>query len=491
MSARWPFRAILAGVMLALIWSAAAARDTSEIRVLLGEQDTVQTVSGELDWYGDGNRLGSTNAEITVGRSGDTVVVRIGGAQKYARLLVAEPRSGYLGYNGRQYRGRFELFPGKAGGTVVLNVLPLEDYLLGVVPREMPASWHPEALMAQAVAARTYAISRMAAHTGASYDVIATESDQVYRGAGGEDERTSRAVRATANQIITYQGYPIIAYFSSDAGGYTKDGGHPYLKPVASPNDASPYREWRFELSSAELTELARAKGLAAGGIESVSAEYAAVSGHLDKLIINGTGGSCSFSGGELRKYIGLDVMRSTRVVIEPLAGGRVEAAPVKTTPAIRPAPTATGYETVTLEGYHRPYVATADGVFDRKLRQLYAYNGWDLAQCNRLVHVVVRALAGLGTALPAAAAPETALIRADNGFSGIRAIGSGYGHGRGLSQWGARQLAEEGLDYRAILTHFYTGVELVQWNGSLAQQSAKTSGEFYQPFTLGGSSGR
>ncbi|MBN2081247.1 SpoIID/LytB domain-containing protein [bacterium] len=490
MSARRALCVFLASLALALLWSAAPARDTAEIRVLLGEQETVQAVSGELDWYGDGNRLGSSSGEVTVGRSGDTVVVRIGGAQKFARLLIAIPRQGHLGYGGQEYRGRFELFGGKAGGTVVLNVLPLEDYLLGVVPREMPASWHAQALKAQAVAARTYAISRMAAHTDATYDVIATESDQVYRGVGGEDERTSQAVRETAGQIITYEGYPIIAYFSSDAGGYTKDGGYPYLQPVPSPNDDSPYHEWSFELSSAELAELGRAKGLPAGVIEAVSAEYDGVSGHLDKLIISGTGGSCSFSGGELRKYIGLDVMRSTRVVIEPLTGGRIEAAPVKTTPAIRPEP-ATGFDTVTLEGYQRPYVASADGVFDRKMRQLYAYNGWDLTQCNRLVHVVVRALAELGAARPETAVPETALIRADNGFTGIRVTGSGYGHARGLSQWGARQLAEEGMDYQAILKHFYTGVELVQWNGSLAQQSAETSGEFYQPFTPGGAAER
>jgi len=488
-----PAIALCTAALLLAIPLRAAAQELPPIRVLLDEQATLQTVGGELSWSSDGQALGSTSGEVNVGRSGETVVVRIGGTQRYARRLVATPVRDYASFNGRRYRGRLEFFAGKAGGCVALNVLALEDYLPGVIPREMPAGWAAEALRAQAVAARTYAVARMAVNREASYDVVATEGDQVYRGLDGEDERTTQAVRDTAGQILTYDGYPIVAYFSSSSGGYTRDGGEPYLRPVPSPEPGAPYASWSFELSESELSELAGARGVSLGAITGVEARYNADSGHLDELIVQGTTGAVSFSGPELRRYVGRDVMRSTLAQVEPL-GQATAAAPLELTPndavdISAPAAAAVlAWETVALESYARPWV-TADGMpAALKMRGLYAYNGQNLMLCNHQVHAVSSEQLVEPAELPAAASAPLARREGFGGqISGLRVTGSGYGHGRGLSQWGAKQMAEDGADYQAILHHYYTGVELVKWNGSLARPGAELAGEFYQPFGYDG----
>lgn len=487
---------VLTASMLALPL-AAYAQELPPIRVLLDEQATLQPVGGELSWSADGQALGSTSGQVNVGRSGQTVVVRISGTQRYARRLSALPKRGYVSFNGHPYRGHLEFFAGKAGGCVVLNVLALEDYLPGVIPREMPAGWAAEALKAQAVAARTYAVARMAVNRESSYDVVATEGDQVYRGVDGEDERSSQAVAATAGQILTYDGYPIVAYFSSSSGGYTRDGGEPYLKPVPSPEPGAPYSNWSFELSATELDELAKAKGVSLGAISAVEARYAVDSGHLDELIITGTGGTVSFSGPELRRYVGRSVMRSTLARVEPL--GQATAATPSAQPAANDSVAIGGaaaaasleYETAAIQGYARPWVASDGRPGALKMRGLYAFNGRNLMLCNREVYAVSGEQL-VEQAPPAAAdtgaktAPAVRREAYSGQISGLSVTGSGYGHGRGLSQWGAKALAEQGGDYQAILHHYYSGVELVKWNGSLARPGAELQDTFYQPFDRG-----
>jgi len=477
-----------AGWLLLLLvgLTAAGAAEPPEIRVLLAEGEPSVAVAGELEWSDTANRLGATGGSVTVAASGQAVVVRIDGSQRYATRLTARAGGGYATHAGTAYRGRLEFFVGKAGGVVVLNVLPLEDYLPGTVPSEMPPSWPPEALRAQAVASRTYAVSRMAAQRDATFDVAATVADQVYRGVAGEDDRTTAAVRATAGQIMTYLGVPITAYFSSDAGGYTRAGQAPYLQPVPAETAESPYRDWSFELSAAELSELAAAAGVSIGTVSGCTAAYDQVSGHLTALTIAGSSGEAVFTGPQLRRYVGRDVMRSTLVRIEPLGSSSVQtaAAPASLTP-----PPASGAHrsaaTATLEAYTRPWVADGEQESAVKMRRMFAYDGDSLLQCNRTVYIVAGELGFDQPASSPAADVREAITAPAGSFSGILVRGSGYGHGVGMSQWGARQLAQDGLDYAAILLHFYTGVRLDQWDGLLAVMPESPEHGFYQPFEV------
>lgn len=193
------------------------------------------------------------------GRWGDAVTLRAAGA-------------GPLSLDGRPYHGGALLRRTDAGLTAV-NVLGLEEYLLGVVPHELgqrPAS-EIEAVKAQAVAARTYAVGHMGRREAQGFDFLATVSDQVYRGLEVRDSIAERAVRETRGQIVAWQGAPILAYYSSTCGGRTsaihevwRRGPLPYLRSVSDVDpatgnawcDFSNRFRWEETWRGAELTEI-------------------------------------------------------------------------------------------------------------------------------------------------------------------------------------------------------------------------------------------
>jgi stage II sporulation protein D len=139
-----------------------------------------------------------------------------------------------------RYRGKIEVFPNAQGRLTVVNTLDLETYLRGVVPREMGAWEYPslEALKAQAVAARTYAVANRGKRAADGFDMGDTVADQVYGGRDGEQALTDRAVQETEGLFATHDGKPILALFMADCGGHTTDvadvfgGEAPYLRAV-------------------------------------------------------------------------------------------------------------------------------------------------------------------------------------------------------------------------------------------------------------------
>ncbi|HZU59775.1 MAG TPA: SpoIID/LytB domain-containing protein, partial [Solirubrobacteraceae bacterium] len=150
------------------------------------------------------------------------------------------------------YRGTLEFRPSGASVQTV-NAVDLEDYLRGVVAAEMPASWSTQALEAQAVAARTYAITTSV--NGNGYTVYSDSRSQVYRGVSAETSSTDAAVAATRGQIVIYQGSPAVTYFFASSGGHTEDiqnvwlgsTPEPWLQGVSDPYDDSggnPYFRW-------------------------------------------------------------------------------------------------------------------------------------------------------------------------------------------------------------------------------------------------------
>ncbi len=146
-------------------------------------------------------------------------------------------RSNPVRLNGKAYRGRIEVFVNAKGSLTVVNVVPLEEYLLGVVPAELSLP-QLEAQKAQAIAARTYAVANIGGYGKQGFDMVPTVWSQVYKGVSIETAMGTRAVRETAGQIATYQGKPIMAYFTSTCGGRTEnsenifDHNEPYLRGV-------------------------------------------------------------------------------------------------------------------------------------------------------------------------------------------------------------------------------------------------------------------
>jgi stage II sporulation protein D len=188
--------------------------------------------------------------------------VRVIGKAKFASPATATPGDGFLRLDGLRYRGDLKLY-NKGGRIDVVNVVGLQDYLYSVVPREMPSSWPAEALKAQAVAARSYAVR--AHRGGAEYDIYDDTRDQVYGGldyGGGEAASSTAAVKATAGDVVEYSGSVASTYFSSSNGGRTAasvdtwGGSVPYLVSRADPADlnaSNPNRSWTLVLSARAL----------------------------------------------------------------------------------------------------------------------------------------------------------------------------------------------------------------------------------------------
>lgn len=166
----------------------------------------------------------------------------------------------------REVRGDVVVLPGRNGLTLV-NVIALEDYLTAMVGSEMPASFPLEALKAQAVAARTYALHKKLRAYGQVFHLGSSVLDQVYDGVSREDPRTRAAVEATRGEVLTFDLEPAETYFHASCGGRTETGQDalgrplPYLKAVTCGCGKLPTSHWRAELSPAEVRRLLGAPG--------------------------------------------------------------------------------------------------------------------------------------------------------------------------------------------------------------------------------------
>jgi stage II sporulation protein D len=253
----------------------------------------------------------------------------------------------------------------------VINILDVEAYLYGVVPKEMSPQWHPEALKAQAIAARTYALDQKEKNKDKDYDIIADTTFQVYGGAGAESGRSNQAVDETKGMVLLYDGQLALAYFHANSGGMTEDAKRvwstdiPYLKMVRDVYSMkAPNCSWTLSLSVDKIRKALSSKGLEIGSIERLVPVEVSPSGRVMKIKIFHGGKEVILNGNDFRSKIDPTLIKSTLFTI---------------------------------------------------------------------------------------------FKQGDE----IRLEGRGYGHGVGMSQWGANIMAGEGYSYDDILKHYYQGVEI------------------------------
>lgn len=273
--------------------------------------------------------------------------------------------------DGKAYRGAVRLLPAGNGFTVI-NRVTTEEYLKGVVPEEMPPEWNKEAVKAQAVAARSFALSHRKRHSKDGYDLCATTHCQQYQGIRAERARSSEAITETHGEVLTFQGKPIEALFHTDSGGMTENSEAvwgsriPYLRAVKELHAKS--YPWDKNISVEQFTSILAKHGKDIGMLKTLTLPPITFgktvagrtsAGRTAQVRFNGTKGTVVVSGNDLRSWFGL---KST--LFEMTLKGSV----------------------VMIHGY-------------------------------------------------------------------------GWGHGLGLSQWGARALADEkGYKYPAILDYYYQG---------------------------------
>lgn len=228
------------------------------------------------------------------------------------RIVPAESSGVPLVFIGdRWYRGELELRV-VDGQIVGVNQLPLEDYLYGVVPAEMPSNWPLESLKAQAVAARTYAVANRGRFGSRGFDLKPTVASQVYKGAAAETALSNTAVNATRGQVVTYNGKVIRAYFHASAGGYTESADAvwgeslPYLRPVPDFDQRSPKYTWQRSFTANEIQAGLSKIGQDVGDIVRIEPVERAYSGRVTRVRVTGTRGIRELAGEQFRHAIGL-----------------------------------------------------------------------------------------------------------------------------------------------------------------------------------------
>jgi stage II sporulation protein D len=220
--------------------------------------------------------------------------------------------------NGKPYRGVAEVSFGEKG-LLVVNELQLEDYLIGLINCEISSSWPMEAVKAQAVIARTYALHKKQARTTSLYHLESSVIDQVYDGCEIEDSRARRGVSDTAGEVLQYGGSVIQAFYHSSCGGRTEASEHvwgrqiPYLCGVDCTYClSSPSIAWDVKLSLPELEEKLKSAGYKVSGVTDIRPGVRNNRGRLKHVVIVSTRGETALTGDQFRKTIGYNVIKST-----------------------------------------------------------------------------------------------------------------------------------------------------------------------------------
>ncbi|MGH2761239.1 MAG: SpoIID/LytB domain-containing protein, partial [Thermoleophilaceae bacterium] len=285
------------------------------VRVLLQPNDPYIRVRGATRIAGRRLRARTT---YVARQAGNRILIRTSSGRRVARvgngarfrgpnaLRLLGPALNYI--SDGLYRGAVELRT-EGWGVTAINVLDIDTYVRGVVAGEMPSSWPLEALKAQAVAARTYALATR--KTTGLFDQYPDTRSQVYRGVTGESVRSDAAVEATAGRILTYAGEPAVTYYFSTSGGHTENVEYsfvgslskPWLVGVPDPYDSqSPYHRWRVRSSTRRLD---RALG-APGRFKRVKVLDRGVSPRVVRARVVGTRGSRTLTGPQIRARLGL-----------------------------------------------------------------------------------------------------------------------------------------------------------------------------------------
>jgi stage II sporulation protein D len=257
--------------------------------------------------------------------------------------------------NGR-YRGALEFRP-SGRGINAINAVDLESYVRGVVSAESPPAWPAETLKAQAVAARTYAITARAGSISDGFDQYADTRSQMYKGVAAETPTTNAAVDATAGQVVTYNGQPVTTYFFSTSGGHTESiensfvgsAPEPWLKGVDDPyDDLSPKHRWKpITLTTKQVNK--RLRGLVHGTFKRIDVLQRGTSPRIVRAQIVGTKGTTPVTGPQLRKRFGLSDTWAYFTMVTS-NGSRVPLAP-ETPPTPPSSQDGTGTAATTTQG--------------------------------------------------------------------------------------------------------------------------------------------
>lgn len=351
------------------------------------------------------------------------------------------------GVKNREYRGVVEIVRSSSGLTPV-NVVEMEDYLYGVVPSEMVPSWPIEALKAQAVAARSLAITQYSRNVDKGYNLVDTVQNQVYKGVSVEQVSTNRAVDETEGIVAKYNDAVAETLFFSTSGGVTEDpryvwgGAIPYLQSVDDHFEKEPEaKPWVRKITTAEIEQCLLKKGQDIGSVLGMEIASRTPSGRVNELKILGTHADYSL------------VKEDIRTFFSSTSEGSLKSRLFSFSPVIHES---------TLEEDNKVIVAASGGTLvEYTYDQLKDFSiesvlgvfefGGELFMESANGIVAVKEVSKDALELP-----EREVI-----FGDVVIYGKGFGHGVGMSQSGAKGLAQEGYSFEEILHYYYKDITL------------------------------
>lgn len=306
---------MLAGWSLSI---ASAPLTEHYIRVLLFEtkQDIAVTAPGPHTGLTEhGEFTAGLGLQWPVTQQGNNLLVD--GRPIGTHLTLSPVGTEWLEIDGLPYRGSITVQLGNDGALLVINTVFVDDYLRGVLPSEMPPAWPAEALKAQAVASRTYALASL--QPDQPYDLCATTDCQVYGGVLVEDERTNAAIAATTGEVVMFGQELAQTYYHSDSGGHVASSGEvwgaqlPYLRARSDVQATSPHRSWTFRLDPARMQRDLQALGYAPGAVTALRVVEYSDSGRAVTADIHTTAGAIRLTGSLLSSTLRGWGMKSTR----------------------------------------------------------------------------------------------------------------------------------------------------------------------------------
>lgn len=404
---------------------AAAGTETKIIRVgLVLEQPVLQLTVNPTDQLFDFNG----NVEKPIANSESLLVFTVVdgminmGTQPISKGPIrVKPTEQLLNWNSRSYRGEFAITISN-GKLNLINILPIEDYLRAVVPKEVIPDWPMASLKAQAIAARTYTIASLNRH-GKDIDLCSTTHCQVYGSASAETSTTDRAVMETAGQIMVYNGKIITALYHSSSGGFTEEPTNiwgfasPYLKPVLDWDQNSPHSQWLRSVDWKELQGMTARLYPKIGRLKQIFPESLAENGKIIKITLKGDLGEQVITGENFRNLANLP---SSNIQLGLIYGPEPFITLWWSQNSLIP--------TAIISNTQIP--ALAGEVINPPWDQP---DPWSWLQDKEIIRVLIK--------------------------------GSGLGHRVGLSQWGAKGMAEAGFNERQILEHYFPGISIIDYH--------------------------
>lgn len=348
-----------------------------------------------------------------------------------------------IGVNGKNYRGCIRIIRQQQSDMTIMNVVGLEQYLYSVAASEMPSSWNIEALKAQTLAARTYAIKCLqnvqegkGAYISLGIDMNGTTEFQAYNGYSSECENSRKAVDETKGLVMYYDNQPISAYFFSSDGGYTEGSENvwssplPYLKPVEDKYQPADFnkKNWSNKATPEEIKNYFASKGLDIGDITDVKVIKYSKSGNALELKISGTKGEKIYLKDNIRAFMGGSFLFSQTFTINN--DGQSQN--------------------------NNTNVTIIDSTLNKKLtwiqkRKLLNKDGQSIIDPAK--PITVKTKDSTKTIKPTQTTSSTPKTFVFNG--------RGWGHGVGMSQYGAKGMADAGFKFDEILKHYYSGIEI------------------------------